>query len=133
MIADRAISSRSSPQSIFVFFWFFTALLLAPVGLPQIGLIVEEIGRGASAIRTVISVRPRSCARASSDGAKEQKRKFTCRDFDRGRGRLLGLTEPDNGFGCPPIQRTRARRSDSGWVINGAKMWISMGNSREVA
>ncbi len=25
-------------------------------------------------------------------------------------------------------QRTRARKTDTGWVINGAKMWISMGN-----
>jgi alkylation response protein AidB-like acyl-CoA dehydrogenase len=44
----------------------------------------------------------------------------------------FGLTEPDTGSDAAN-QRTRARRTDSGWVINGAKMWISMGNHAKLA
>src|SRR5437899_9269927 len=43
-----------------------------------------------------------------------------------------GLTGPDSGSDAAN-QRTRARKTDAGWVINGAKMWISMGNHARVA
>jgi alkylation response protein AidB-like acyl-CoA dehydrogenase len=44
----------------------------------------------------------------------------------------FGLTEPDTGSDAAN-QRTRARKVDGGWLINGAKMWISMGNHAKVA
>ena len=44
----------------------------------------------------------------------------------------FGLTEPDTGSDAAN-QKTRARKTDSGWVLNGAKMWISMGNYAKVA
>ena len=44
----------------------------------------------------------------------------------------FGLTEPDTGSDAAK-QKTRAKKTDSGWVINGAKMWISMGNYAKVA
>jgi alkylation response protein AidB-like acyl-CoA dehydrogenase len=42
------------------------------------------------------------------------------------------LTEPDTGSDAAN-QRTRARKTDGGWVINGAKMFISLGNHAKVA
>jgi alkylation response protein AidB-like acyl-CoA dehydrogenase len=50
-------------------------------------------------------------------------------------GEWLGcfaLTEPDTGSDAAN-QKTRARQSDGGWVINGSKMFISMGNHAKVA
>jgi hypothetical protein len=44
----------------------------------------------------------------------------------------FGLTEPDTGSDAAN-QKTRAKKTDSGWVINGAKMWISMANYAKVA
>jgi butyryl-CoA dehydrogenase len=44
----------------------------------------------------------------------------------------FGLTEPDTGSDAAN-QKTRARRTDSGWVINGAKMFISLGNHAKLA
>jgi len=44
----------------------------------------------------------------------------------------FGLTEPDTGSDAAN-QRTRAKKTDSGRLINGAKMWISMGNYAKVA
>jgi alkylation response protein AidB-like acyl-CoA dehydrogenase len=42
------------------------------------------------------------------------------------------LTEPDTGSDAAN-QKTRAKRVDDGWVINGSKMFISMGNHAKVA
>src|ERR1700694_4608173 len=97
------------------------------------GLVVEEIGRGDSAIRTVISVQTSLvCSGILNWGSEEQKRKYLpnlCSGEWLG---CFGLTEPDTGSDAAN-QKTRARKTDSGWVINGAKMWISMANYAKVA
>jgi alkylation response protein AidB-like acyl-CoA dehydrogenase len=97
------------------------------------GLIVEEIGRGDSSVRTVISVQTSLvCSAILKWGTEDQKRRYLpalCSGEWLG---CFGLTEPDTGSDAAN-QRTRARRTDSGWVINGAKMWISMGNYARVA
>src|SRR5438132_8534865 len=97
------------------------------------GLIVEEIGRGDSSVRTVISVQTSLvCSAILKWGTEEQKQRYLpklCTGESLG---CFGLTEPDTGSDAAN-QRTRAVRTDSGWVINGAKMWISMGNYARVA
>jgi butyryl-CoA dehydrogenase len=97
------------------------------------GLIVEEIGRGDSSVRTVISVQTSLvCSAILKWGTEEQKRRYLpalCSGEWLG---CFGLTEPDTGSDAAN-QRTRARKTDAGWVINGAKMWISMGNHARVA
>jgi butyryl-CoA dehydrogenase len=97
------------------------------------GLVVEEIGRGDSAIRTVISVQTSLvCSGILRWGSEEQKRRYLPKLCSGEWLGCFGLTEPDTGSDAAN-QRTRARRTDSGWVINGAKMWISMGNYAKVA
>jgi butyryl-CoA dehydrogenase len=97
------------------------------------GLIVEEIGRGDSAIRTVISVQTSLvCSGILRWGTEEQKQKYLPKLCSGEWLGCFGLTEPDTGSDAAN-QRTRAKRTDSGWVINGAKMWISMGNYAKVA
>jgi butyryl-CoA dehydrogenase len=97
------------------------------------GLIVEEIGRGDSAVRTVISVQTSLvCSAILKWGTEEQKRAYLPQLCSGEWLGCFGLTEPDTGSDAAN-QRTRARKTDSGWVINGAKMWISMGNFARVA
>lgn len=97
------------------------------------GLIVEEIGRGDSAIRTVISVQTSLvCSAILKWGSEEQKQRYLpnlCSGEWLG---CFGLTEPDSGSDAAN-QKTRAKKTDTGWVISGAKMWISMGNFAKVA
>jgi butyryl-CoA dehydrogenase len=97
------------------------------------GLIVEEVGRGCSAMRTVISVNTSLvCSAILRWGTEEQKQDYLpklCKGEWLG---CFGLTEPDTGSDAAN-QRTRARRSNGGWVINGSKMWISLGNHAKVA
>ena len=97
------------------------------------GLVVEEIGRGDSAIRTVISVQTSLvCSGIVKFGTEEQKQKYLPKLCSGEWLACFGLTEPDTGSDAAN-QKTRAQKTDSGWVINGAKMWISMGNYAKVA
>jgi butyryl-CoA dehydrogenase len=97
------------------------------------GIIVEEVGRGCSAMRTVVSVQTSLvCSSIERWGSEEQKRELLPRLCSGEWLGCFGLTEPDTGSDAAN-QRTRARRGDGGWVINGAKMWISLGNHAKVA
>ncbi len=91
------------------------------------GLIVEEVGRGCSAMRTVVSVQTSLvCSALVRWGTEEQKQAYLPKLCTGEWLGCFGLTEPDTGSDAAN-QRTRARRNGSGWVINGAKMFISMG------
>ncbi|HKG16089.1 MAG TPA: acyl-CoA dehydrogenase family protein [Solirubrobacteraceae bacterium] len=96
-------------------------------------LIVEEVGRACSAMRTVVSVQTSLvCSAILRWGSEEQKHHYLPKLCS---GEWLGsfaLTEPDTGSDAAS-QKTRAKRVDGGWSISGAKMWISMGNHAKVA
>src|SRR5271155_2101452 len=97
------------------------------------GLVVEEIGRADSSIRTVISVQTSLvCSGNIKFGTEDQKHKYLPKLCSGEWLGCFGLTEPDTGSDAAN-QKTRARKTDSGWVLNGAKMWISMGNYAKVA
>ena len=97
------------------------------------GLIVEEIGRGDSSVRTVISVQTSLvCSAILKWGTEEQKQHYLPRLCAGEWLGCFGLTEPDTGSDAAN-QRTRAVKTDAGWLINGSKMWISMGNYARLA
>src|ERR1700685_1939912 len=83
------------------------------------GLVVEEIGRGDSSVRTVISVQTSLvCSGIVKFGTEEQKKKYLPKLCSGEWLGCFGLTEPDTGSGAAK-QKTRARQSDSGWGIHG--------------
>ncbi len=96
-------------------------------------LIVEQVGRGDSSARTVVSVQTSLvCGSIERWGTEEQKKEWLPRLCT---GEALGcfaLTEPDTGSDAANL-RTRAKKNGSGWTISGQKMWISLGNFAEVA
>jgi alkylation response protein AidB-like acyl-CoA dehydrogenase len=98
------------------------------------GLIVEQIGRGDSAMRTVVSVQTSLvCGSIERWGNEEQKSHWLPKLTSGESLGCFGLTEPDSGSD-PASLRTRATRNGGGgWVLSGQKMWISLGNVAEVA
>jgi butyryl-CoA dehydrogenase len=97
------------------------------------GLIVEEVGRGDSSARTVVSVQTSLvCGSIERWASDEQKRRWLPRLCAGEALGCCGLTEPDAGSD-PSSMRTRAEKVDGGWRISGQKMWISLGNVAEVA
>jgi alkylation response protein AidB-like acyl-CoA dehydrogenase len=97
------------------------------------GLIVEEVGRGDSAMRTVVSVQTSLvCGSIERWGSESQKREWLPRLCAGEALGCFGLTEPDTGSDAASL-RTRAEKVDGGWRLSGQKMWISLGNVAEVA
>jgi butyryl-CoA dehydrogenase len=105
----------------------------AGLGYIDYGLVVEEIGRGCSSVRTVISVQTSLvCSAILKWGTEEQKRHYLPKLCSGEWLGCFGLTEPDTGSDAAN-QRTRATKTAEGWSISGAKMWISMGNYAKLA
>jgi alkylation response protein AidB-like acyl-CoA dehydrogenase len=96
-------------------------------------LIVEEIGRADSSVRTVVSVNGSLIGYAISLwGTEEQKHAYIpgiCSGEALG---CFGLTEPDTGSDAANV-KTRAEKTDRGWRITGQKQWISLGNVAKFA
>ena len=97
------------------------------------GLIVEEIGRGDSSARTVVSVQTSLvCSSIERWGSEEQKHEWLPKLCSGEALGCFGLTEPSSGSDAASL-KTRATKIDGGWKLNGQKQWISMGNYAQVA
>jgi alkylation response protein AidB-like acyl-CoA dehydrogenase len=97
------------------------------------GLVVEEIGRGDSAMRTVVSVQTSLVAATILRWGTEQQKTTHLPRLCSGEWLgCFGLTEPEAGSDAA-AQRTRATKVDGGWELHGAKMWISLANHAKVA
>ncbi len=97
------------------------------------GLIMQELERGDSGVRSFASVQGALCMYPIfAFGSEEQKRRWLP---PMARGEVIGcfgLTEPDYGSN-PAGMITTARKDGSTWVINGAKMWITNGSTAHLA
>lgn len=97
------------------------------------GLVMQELERGDSSIRSFASVQSALVMYPiftfGSDQQKEQWLPQLARGEKIG---CFGLTEPD--FGSNPAGMiTRAVETSDGYVLNGAKMWITNGTIADVA
>lgn len=94
---------------------------------------LEEIAAGNGAISTIMSVHNSvGCVPILRYGNDAQKGEFL---RPMARGEWLGafcLTEPHAGSDASAL-RTRARRTNSGWVLNGTKQFITSGQNGDVA
>lgn len=96
-------------------------------------LIVEEIGRGCSSVRTTISVQLSLVALTILKwGSEEQKRRYLPALCSAKIIGCFGLTEPGAGSD-PSGMATTAKKVDGGWVLNGAKTWISNGGVADIS
>ena len=98
------------------------------------GLIMQELERGDSGIRSFASVQGALVMYPIyAFGSDEQKQHWLP---EMAKGEVIGcfgLTEPDYGSN-PSGMVTMAREQDDGtWVLNGAKMWITNGSQAQVA
>jgi glutaryl-CoA dehydrogenase len=97
------------------------------------GLIMQELERGDSGIRSFASVQGALVMYPIfAFGSEEQKRRWLPRLAAGQEIGCFGLTEPD--FGSNPAgMLTTARETADGWVLNGTKMWITNGSQATVA
>src|SRR5579871_5276655 len=99
----------------------------------EYGLVMQELERGDSGVRSFVSVQSALCMYPIYEfGSDEQKNKWLP---GMQKGEVLGcfgLTEPDFGSN-PGGMRTRARKDGNDYVLNGEKMWITSGSIADVA
>ena len=97
------------------------------------GLIMQELERGDSGIRSFASVQGALVMYPIyAFGSEEQKRKWLPALAKGAEIGCFGLTEPDYGSN-PAGMITTARETKDGWVLNGAKMWITNGSQATVS
>jgi glutaryl-CoA dehydrogenase len=97
------------------------------------GLIMQELERGDSGIRSFASVQGALVMYPIyAFGSEEQQRRWLPALAAGREIGCFGLTEPDYGSN-PAGMITTARETGDGWVLNGAKMWITNGSQATVA
>jgi glutaryl-CoA dehydrogenase len=103
---------------------------LSPVAY---GLILQELERGDSGLRSFVSVQGALCMYPIyTYGSDEQKQKYLP---DMAKGKLIGafgLTEPDFGSN-PGGMLTRAVKDGDHYVLNGNKYWITNASMAHVS
>lgn len=97
------------------------------------GLMMQELERGDSGLRSFASVQGALAMYAIYRYGTEAQRMKWLPQMARGEAiGCFGLTEPDAGSD-PGSMRTRAQHVDGGYVLNGAKRWITNGTIADVA
>ncbi|HWQ53273.1 MAG TPA: acyl-CoA dehydrogenase family protein [Bryobacteraceae bacterium] len=105
----------------------------AGMGSVEYGLLMQELERGDSGVRSFASVQGALVMYPIlTFGSEEQKQRWLPRLASGEAVGCFGLTEPD--FGSNPAgMRTTARQDGDGWVLNGEKTWITNGTMSDVA
>jgi alkylation response protein AidB-like acyl-CoA dehydrogenase len=95
-------------------------------------LVTEELGRGDSAVRGILSVSLGLVAKSiAAWGSEEQKRAWLPRLCSGESVGCFGLTEPGTGSDAAGLT-TRAVRDGDGYLIDGTKMFITNGTLADV-
>jgi alkylation response protein AidB-like acyl-CoA dehydrogenase len=96
-------------------------------------LVTEELGRGDSSVRGIVSVSLGLVTKTiASHGSEEQKTQWIPQLVAGDALGCFALTEPGTGSDAASLS-TRAVRDGGDWVINGTKMFITNGTWAKVA
>jgi glutaryl-CoA dehydrogenase len=97
------------------------------------GLIMQELERGDSGVRSFASVQGGLVMYPiHAFGSEEQKKHYLPKLASGELIGCFGLTEPDYGSN-PGGMIVTAKETADGWVLNGAKMWITNGSVADIA
>lgn len=97
------------------------------------GLVMQELERGDSGVRSFASVQSGLVMYPIFTFGSEQQKDHWLPKLASGKAvGCFGLTEPDYGSN-PGGMKTRAEKVKDGYVLNGAKMWITNGTLADVA
>jgi len=98
------------------------------------GLIMQELERGDSGVRSFASVQGAlAMYPIYAFGSEEQRKKWLPQ---MAKGEVIGcfgLTEPDYGSNPSGMITMAREQKDGTWVLNGAKMWITNGSTAKIA
>ena len=97
------------------------------------GLLMQELERGDSGLRSFASVQGSLCMYPIHSYGSEEQRERWLPDMAAGLTiGCFGLTEPDFGSFVTGMA-TRCERKGDGWVLSGTKRWITNGTLAQIA
>lgn len=97
------------------------------------GVAMQELERGDSSVRSFASVQNSLVMFPIEQyGTEQQKNKWLPKLTSGEAIGCFGLTEPDFGSN-PSGMLTNAKKADGGYILSGAKMWITNGTLADVA
>ena len=100
----------------------------------QYGLIMQELERGDSGVRSFASVQGAlAMYPIYAFGSEEQKRRYLPKMATGEIIGCFGLTEPDYGSNPSGMITMAKEQGDGTWVLNGSKMWITNGSTANIA
>src|SRR3982075_3078993 len=98
------------------------------------GLIMQELERGDSGVRSFASVQGAlAMYPIYAFGSEEQKRAYLPK---MATGEIIGcfvLTDADYGSNPSGMITMAKEQQDGSWILNGAKMWITNGSTAQIA
>ena len=98
------------------------------------GLIMQELERGDSGVRSFASVQGAlAMYPIYAFGSEEQKRKYLPKMAAGEVIGCFGLTEPDYGSNPSGMITMAKEQKDGTWLLNGAKMWITNGSTANIS
>jgi alkylation response protein AidB-like acyl-CoA dehydrogenase len=103
----------------------------AGMDMVTLGEVHEEVGRGCSSVRSLLTVHTMLSWTVQRWGSPAQREKWTP---SLASGRVLGafcLSEPGAGTDAAGITTTAVQTGD-GWVLNGGKKWITGGQRADL-
>jgi alkylation response protein AidB-like acyl-CoA dehydrogenase len=111
----------------------FLPTVFGGVDLPfvELGRMHEEVGRGCSSVRSLLTVHTMVAWTVNRWGTPAQREQWLPA---LAAGDLLGavtITEPEAGSDTARLATT-ALRNDDGWCLNGVKTWITGGQRADV-
>ena len=99
----------------------------------EYGLIMQELERGDSGLRSFASVQGALVMYPiRTYGSEEQKQRWLPKLQSGEAVGCFGLTEPDFGSNPSAMRATAEKRADT-WILNGEKTWITNGSAADVA
>jgi glutaryl-CoA dehydrogenase len=98
------------------------------------GLIMQELERGDSGVRSFASVQGAlAMYPIYAFGSEEQRQKYLPKMASGEIIGCFGLTEPDFGSNPSGMITMAREQKDGTWLLNGAKMWITNGSTAQIA
>jgi len=105
----------------------------AGLGPVAYGLIMQELERGDSGLRSFVSVQGGLVMYPIHEFGSEAQKERWLPALAKGEALgCFGLTEPDHGSD-PGSMKTRAVKKSDRWILNGAKAWITNGSVADVS